>query len=87
MHPVRLVRFVVPLILALAAASPVNAEVALLNVSYDPTRELYQDFNAAFAKHWKSKTGEAGTVKQSPGGPGKPARALRACTPTGRAAW
>ena len=39
-------------------ASPGAAQVTLLNVSYDPTRELYQDFNAAFAKHWKAKTGK-----------------------------
>jgi len=76
MHLARLVRFVVPVILALAAAGPVNADVALLNVSYDPTRELYQDFNAAFAKHWKSKTGETVTLRQSHGGSGKQARAV-----------
>jgi sulfate transport system substrate-binding protein len=48
----------------------------LLNVSYDPTRELYQDFNAAFAKHWKATTGETVTVRQSHGGAGKQARAV-----------
>jgi sulfate/thiosulfate-binding protein len=52
------------------------ADVSLLNVSYDPTRELYQDFNAAFAKHWKAKTGDTVTVKQSHGGAGKQARAV-----------
>jgi sulfate/thiosulfate-binding protein len=52
------------------------AEVSLLNVSYDPTRELYQEFNAAFAKHWKETKGEAVTVKQSHGGSGKQARAV-----------
>ncbi len=52
------------------------AEVNLLNVSYDPTRELYQDFNAAFARYWKKKTGEGVTVKQSHGGSGKQARAV-----------
>ena len=51
-------------------------EVTLLNVSYDPTRELYQEFNAAFAKHWKEKTGETVTVKQSHGGSSKQARAV-----------
>jgi sulfate transport system substrate-binding protein len=52
------------------------AEVSLLNVSYDPTRELYQDFNKAFAAHWKSKTGDALKIKQSHGGSGKQARAV-----------
>jgi len=48
----------------------------LLNVSYDPTRELYAEYNAAFAKHWKAKTGEDVTIKQSHGGSGKQARAV-----------
>ncbi|MEC5206771.1 sulfate/thiosulfate-binding protein [Vogesella perlucida] len=52
------------------------ADVSLLNVSYDPTRELYQDFNVAFAKYWKAKTGETVTVKQSHGGSGKQARSV-----------
>jgi len=52
------------------------AEVNLLNVSYDPTRELYQDFNAAFSKHWLEKTGDKVTVKASHGGSGKQARAI-----------
>jgi len=52
------------------------ADVTLLNVSYDPTRELYQEFNAAFAKYWKAKTGDTLTVKQSHGGAGKQARAV-----------
>ena len=51
-------------------------EITLLNVSYDPTRELYQEFNAAFAKHWKAKTGETVTIRQSHGGSGKQARAV-----------
>lgn len=42
----------------------------LLNVSYDPTRELYQDFNAAFVKYWKAKTGKAAEIKQSHSGSG-----------------
>ena len=53
-----------------------RAETSLLNVSYDPTRELYQDFNAAFARHYKSSSGETVTVKQSHGGSGKQARAV-----------
>jgi sulfate transport system substrate-binding protein len=52
------------------------AEVTLLNVSYDPTRELYTDFNKAFASHWKNKTGDTVTVRQSHGGSGKQARAV-----------
>ena len=50
--------------------------VTLLNVSYDPTRELYVEFNAAFAKYWKAKTGQDVTVKQSHGGSGKQARSV-----------
>ncbi|PRD66057.1 sulfate ABC transporter substrate-binding protein [Malikia granosa] len=51
-------------------------KVELLNVSYDPTRELYVEFNAAFAKHWKAKTGQEVTIKQSHGGSGKQARGI-----------
>lgn len=50
--------------------------VELLNVSYDPTRELYQEFNEDFAKHWKEKTGQQVTIQQSHGGSGKQARAV-----------
>lgn len=50
--------------------------VSLLNVSYDPTRELYQEFNAAFAKHWLAKTGQSISIKQSHGGSSKQARAV-----------
>ncbi|MDQ9170398.1 sulfate ABC transporter substrate-binding protein [Oxalobacteraceae bacterium R-40] len=58
------------------ASSVQAAEVQLLNVSYDPTRELYQDFNKAFAKQWKAKTGDDVVVKQSHGGSGKQARSV-----------
>ena len=51
-------------------------DITLLNVSYDPTRELYQEFNKAFAKHWHAKSGDHVTVKQSHGGSGKQARAV-----------
>jgi sulfate/thiosulfate-binding protein len=61
---------------AVLAQSAHAAEVTLLNVSYDPTRELYQDINAAFSKQWKTKTGDTLTVKQSHGGSGKQARAV-----------
>src|SRR5437016_9617055 len=53
-----------------------SGPVTLLNVSYDPTRELYQDYNAAFAKYWKAKTGQQVTVQQSHGGSSKQARAV-----------
>lgn len=56
--------------------SATAADVTLLNVSYDPTRELYVDFNKAFAAHWKAKTGDNVTIKQSHGGAGKQARAV-----------
>ena len=56
-----------------AAAQPA---ISLLNVSYDPTRELYAEYNVAFAKHWKAKTGQDVTIKQSHGGSGKQARAV-----------
>src|SRR5262249_15162330 len=59
-----------------AARAAAPAEVKLLNVSYDPTRELYQAFNAAFARYWKEKTGQAVTVQQSHGGSGKQARSV-----------
>ncbi|GAB7026861.1 sulfate ABC transporter substrate-binding protein [Geotalea toluenoxydans] len=63
---------------ALAVGLPLAAfaQVNLLNVSYDPTRELYQDFNSAFAKQWKKQTKEDVTFKQSHGGSGKQARAV-----------
>lgn len=59
-----------------AAITAAQAQVILLNVSYDPTRELYQDFNAAFAWHWKAQTGESVAIRQSHGGSGKQARAV-----------
>src|SRR5918994_470343 len=52
------------------------ADTTLLNVSYDPTRELYKDFNTAFAAKWKADTGETVTIQQSHGGSGKQARAV-----------
>jgi sulfate/thiosulfate transport system substrate-binding protein len=64
------------LIATALVAGGARADVALLNVSYDPTRELYQEFNAAFAKHWKAKSGETVTVNQSHGGSGKQARSV-----------
>ena len=62
--------------LLLAMTFEVRAETTLLNVSYDPTREFYRDFNAAFVEHWKKETGETITIEQSHGGSGKQARAV-----------
>jgi sulfate transport system substrate-binding protein len=59
-----------------AVSLAAEKRVSILNVSYDPTRELYRDVNAAFAAVWKSKTGEVVTVQQSHGGSGKQARAV-----------
>jgi sulfate/thiosulfate transport system substrate-binding protein len=62
---------------ALASAAAASAKtIELLNVSYDPTRELYADYNAAFAKYWKAKTGDDVVVKQSHGGSGAQARSV-----------
>ncbi len=62
----------------LAAAGPAQAqqEITLLNVSYDPTRELYKEINEAFARDWKSKTGQSLNIKQSHGGSGRQARSI-----------
>jgi sulfate transport system substrate-binding protein len=62
--------------LAVPALPALAKDVTLLNVSYDPTRELYQDFNKAFAAYWKAKTGDNATIKQSHGGSGKQARTV-----------
>ena len=67
------------LTILIAAAGVIGVEakdIKLLNVSYDPTRELYQDFNASFAKHWKARTGNTVTIQQSHGGSGKQARSV-----------
>ena len=72
-------------LIALSAASALTSmapsvfaqqAISLLNVSYDPTRELYVEYNAAFAKHWKATTGQDVTFKQSHGGSGKQARSI-----------
>ena len=62
--------------LVTTGASVLAKDITLLNVSYDPTRELYVDFNKAFAAYWKGKTGDTVTVKQSHGGSGKQARSV-----------
>lgn len=76
MKPIRTIATLAAALLALAAPLAARAEVNLLNVSYDPTRELYQDYNAAFARYWKGKGGDTVTVKQSHGGSGKQARSV-----------
>ena len=64
-------------VLILVVAAGVEAkDIKLLNVSYDPTRELYQDYNAAFARYWKAKTGDNVVVAQSHGGSGKQAQSV-----------
>ena len=62
--------------LCVALAGPARAQDTLLNVSYDVTREFYKDYNAAFVRHWKAKTGRTLTVNQSHGGSSKQARAV-----------
>ncbi len=62
--------------LLVSAGSAWAKDITLLNVSYDPTRELYQDYNPAFAKYWQAKTGDKVEVKQSHGGSGKQARSV-----------
>ena len=71
--------FLLALSSALIVALPTRGlakDIKLLNVSYDPTRELYQDFNAAFTRYWKQKTGDTVVIQQSHGGSGKQARAV-----------
>jgi sulfate/thiosulfate-binding protein len=78
MPDMSLSRLFVAFALAVAAGAGLSAQskVTLLNVSYDPTRELYQEVNAAFAKAWQTRTGQAVTINQSHGGSGKQARAV-----------
>jgi sulfate transport system substrate-binding protein len=69
----------VAVLLALAGTAMFQSEakeIKLLNVSYDPTRELYQEYDAAFVKYWKEKTGETVVIQQSHGGSGKQARSV-----------
>jgi sulfate/thiosulfate transport system substrate-binding protein len=74
-------KILAPSLLLVALAAPVAGQAApkpvtLLNVSYDPTRELYQDFNQQFATYWKGKTGQDVKIRQSHGGSGKQARSV-----------
>jgi sulfate transport system substrate-binding protein len=66
----------ISLAIGLATTGVAAAETTLLNVSYDPTRELYADFNNAFTQYWQKKSGEKVTIKQSHGGSGKQARSV-----------
>ena len=78
----KMLKTIARLSLALALAAPAGGAAAaqekatLLNVSYDPTRELYKDINAAFAREWKRRTGQDVEIKQSHGGSGAQARAV-----------
>ncbi|QKE65000.1 sulfate ABC transporter substrate-binding protein [Aquipseudomonas campi] len=69
-------RFALAALASALITGPAAAATEILNVSYDPTRELYQEFNAAFNKHWTAQGKEAVTVQQSHGGSGKQARAV-----------
>jgi sulfate/thiosulfate-binding protein len=77
MPPIRLLhRTVLALSLVAAAGTALARDITLLNVSYDPTRELYVDVNKAFAAQWKARTGDNLSIKQSHGGSGKQARSV-----------
>lgn len=65
-----------PALAQTAAPAATAGALTLLNVSYDPTRELYVEFNAAFARHWKARTGQDVAIKQSHGGSGRQARSV-----------
>jgi sulfate transport system substrate-binding protein len=72
----QLVTYFIWTLAALLLTRPLHAQKTLLNVSYDPTRELYREFNPAFVKHWRAKTGESISFKQAHGGSGSQARAV-----------
>ncbi len=63
-------KFLIVALLFVLADVANAVQITLLNVSYDPTRELYQEYNAAFAKYWKARTGDDVTINQSHGGSG-----------------
>jgi sulfate/thiosulfate-binding protein len=69
-------RYFLVLLGLLFSAAAMAAPVELLNVSYDPTREFYEEYNAMFAKHWKEQSGQDAVITQSHGGSGKQARAV-----------
>ena len=77
MTRIRSLKTALALSLALGLAAPAGAaDITILNVSYDPTRELYKEFNPAFAAFWKEKTGDTVTIQVSHGGSGKQARSV-----------
>ncbi len=77
MNPKNIFNFLLLLFLViLCPASAPAAKITLLNASYDPTRELYEEYNKAFIQYWKNKTGEDVTINQSHGGSGKQARSV-----------
>ena len=73
---VKIIRIFLIAAIATATLAAHAGTIKLLNVSYDPTRELYQDYNAAFARYWKAKTGQDVVINQSHGGSGKQARSV-----------
>jgi sulfate/thiosulfate-binding protein len=73
LHSIRIAVAVLAMLTGWAAA---GAEITLLNASYDPTRELFQDYNTAFAAYWQAKTGDKVAIRQSHGGSGKQARSV-----------
>ncbi|MDB6038361.1 MAG: sulfate transporter, periplasmic sulfate-binding protein [Verrucomicrobiales bacterium] len=75
-HLKKILSFVSALVLLSTGPAVFGKDPMLINVSYDPTRELYQEFNAAFANYWKAKSGQGVTIKQSHGGSGKQARSV-----------
>ena len=73
---IKIIKSTIITVLAITTLSVNAADVSILNASYDPTRELYQEYNEAFAKYWKGKTGDNIKVQASHGGSGKQARAV-----------
>src|SRR5471030_970406 len=71
-----LITYLAIFVLGLSATFAPAKQVALLNVSYDPTRQLYEDYNHVFADYWKKQTGDDVSISQSHGGSGKQARAV-----------
>src|SRR5947199_5504846 len=69
-------KLIISAVILVLTSADLAQNVTLLNVSYDPTRELYQDYNVAFAKYWKGKTGQNVTIQQSHAGSSKQARAV-----------
>jgi sulfate transport system substrate-binding protein len=77
MNLLKITAIIITLAVAVSTSTAtLAADVTLLNVSYDPTRELYSDINSSFANHWQKKTGQKVSVKQSHGGSGKQARSV-----------